>query len=281
MTFASTSLKRHVSANVIIPADMCLGPQPNLDEKFKTLYLLHGYTGDYTDWMTKSMVLETAQQCGIAVVMPSGENAFYVDIEHSGRLYSTFLAHDLVNFTRKMFPLSDRREDTLIGGLSMGGYGALYNGMKHNSVFGHILALSSALVVESAVDSTDVPNAIGANRGYYMDVFGDLSKVLESDKNIEVLAKQVLDSGAALPKLYMACGYNDMLAHSNRKLSKKLGEMGFAHTYEEGAGTHEWPFWSDFLKRGLDSLGFAPKMEVTPRSLFWADAKDSSPNPVT
>ena len=280
MNFASESLKRLVSANVIIPADMRLGPQPVMEKPFKTLYLLHGYSGDWTDWITGTTVSEIAQRNNLAVVMPSGENAFYVDIEHSGRLYSTFLAHDLVNFTRKIFPLSHKREDTIVGGLSMGGYGALYNGLKHSDVFGHVIALSSALVVESAVSSTDEPNMMGTNRGYFQDVFGDLTKVMETEKNLEVLAKQVLDKGGDLPDLYIACGYNDMLVYGNRKLSKYLGDIGFNHVYEEGAGTHDWGFWDGFLKRGIDRLKLVPEGDalVPP---FWVDAEKDSPNPVT
>ena len=279
MNFASASLKRLVSANVIIPADMRLGPQPSMEKPFKTLYLLHGYTGDWNDWITGTNIMEMAQQNNLAVVMPSGENSFYVDIEHSGRLYSTFLAHDLVDFTRKIFPLSDKREDTIVGGLSMGGYGALYNGLKHSDVFGHIIALSSALVVENAVSSTDEPNMMGTNRGYFEDVFGDLDKVMDSDKNLAVLAKQVLDRGNNTPNLYIACGYNDMLVYGNRKLSSKLNEMGYKHVYEEGAGTHDWTFWNNFLKRGLDYLNLVPdRVEIVPP--FWVDAASDSPNPV-
>ena len=279
MDFASPSLNRLVSANVIIPADMRLGPQPVIDKPFKTLYLLHGYSGDWTDWITGTTLMEMAQLNNLAVVMPSGENSFYVDIERSGRLYSTFIARDLVDFTRKIFPLSHKREDTIIGGLSMGGYGALYNGLRHNDVFGHVIALSSALVVETAVTSTDEPNMMGTNRGYFEDVFGDLGKVMESDKNLEVLAKEVKNSGSPLPDLYIACGYNDMLVYSNRKLSNYLNEIGYGHVYEEGAGTHDWVFWNSFLKRGLDRLNLAPEMEamVPP---FWVDASKDSPNPI-
>ncbi|MCL2126326.1 MAG: alpha/beta hydrolase-fold protein [Oscillospiraceae bacterium] len=279
MNFASESLKRLVSANVIIPADMRLGPQPNMDKPFKTLYLLHGYSGDWTDWLRGSEIEEFAQMNNIAVVMPSGENSFYVDIEHSGRLYSTYLARDLVNFTRKIFPLSDKREDTIIGGLSMGGYGALYNGLKHNDVFGHVIALSSALVVETAITSTDEPNMMGTNRGYFIDVFDDLDKVMESDKNLELLAQQVLESGGPIPDLYIACGYNDMLVYGNRKLSNHLKSIGFDHVYEEGAGTHDMKFWNTFIKRGLDRLNLVDNSNVMVPP-FWVDASSDSPNPV-
>ncbi|MCL2409326.1 MAG: alpha/beta hydrolase-fold protein [Oscillospiraceae bacterium] len=281
VSFGSANLKRMVNANVLIPGmDARMAGMPLREEKpYKTLYLLHGYSGDYTDWLTNTALMEMSQMNDIAIVMPSGENSFYVDIERSGRMYSEFIGRELVDFTRRVFPLSSRREDTIIGGLSMGGYGALYNGLKHHDVFAHVIALSSALIVETAPSSTYEPNMMGTHRGYFEEVFGDLDKLLESDKNLEVLAKQVLDKGGNLPDLYIACGWNDMLVYGNRKFSSYLNDIGFKHVYEEGAGTHEWAFWNNFLKRGLERLELKPKMPpMTPP--FWVDAESDSPNPV-
>ncbi|MCL2402058.1 MAG: esterase family protein [Oscillospiraceae bacterium] len=280
VSFGSSKLKRQVNANVLIPADDRMGLVPRGDKQYKTLYLLHGYSGDYTDWLTNTSLMEMAMMNDIAIVMPSGENSFYLDIERSGRMYSEFIGQELVDFTRRVFPLSRKREDTIIGGLSMGGYGALYNGLKHNDVFAHVIALSSALIVDTAPSSTYEPNMMGIHRGYFEEVFGDLDTLMESDKNLEVLAKQVLDKGKNLPDLYIACGWNDNLCYGNRKFSKYLNDIGFKHIYEEGAGTHEWPFWNNFLKRGLARLELAPKMPpMTPP--FWTDAESDSPNPVT
>ena len=278
MSYASETMRRLVSVNVIIPADARLRPQPVIDKPFKTLYLLHGYSGDWTDWLTGTSIGEIAQLNNIAIVMPSGENDFYVDNESTDRKSSTFIAHDLVNFTRKIFPLSHKREDTIIAGLSMGGYGALYNGLKHNDVFGHIIALSSAIVVEAAVSSTEEPNMMGTNRRYFQNVFGDLDKLLDTDMNLDILAKQVLDKGENIPDTYIACGYNDVLVHRNRKFSSYLNDIGFKHVYEEGAGTHDFVFWNSFLRRALDRLELAPKEEIVPP--FWVDAEKDSPNPV-
>ena len=77
--------------------------------------------------------------------MPTGENKFYCDSEISGDRYGKFIAEDLVEFTRDTLPLSRKREDTFIGGLSMGGFGSIVNGLRHPETFGCITALSSAL----------------------------------------------------------------------------------------------------------------------------------------
>ena len=280
--FISQSLKRTVSVNAFIPADPGVGAPQREEKLYKTLYLLHGYDGDHTHWMTNGRIKELSQHYELAVVMPSGENSFYVDIGRSGRLYSSFVGRELVEFTRRVFPLSRDRADTFIGGLSMGGYGALYNGLKYHDTFSHIIALSSGMLAEVAEAMSADPNRIGISRGYFEDLAGgDIRLLKESDKNLEVLAKQVLDRGGALPDLYIACGYNDVLVHSNRRFSQYLSSIGYPHVYEEGAGTHEWAFWNAFLPRGVDRLGLAPAHTPKTETMYWVDAQSDSPNPVT
>jgi S-formylglutathione hydrolase FrmB len=91
----------------------------------KTLYLLHGYSGSHTDWLHFSRIRELADKHGIAVIMPAGENRFYLDNEDTDERMGEYIGKELVDFTREMFPLSKEREETFIGGLSMGGYGAI------------------------------------------------------------------------------------------------------------------------------------------------------------
>lgn len=56
-----------------------------------------------------------------------------------------YVGEELPAFTRRLFPLSSRREDTFIAGLSMGGYGALNAGLTYPETFGKVAALSAAL----------------------------------------------------------------------------------------------------------------------------------------
>lgn len=132
MNFISQSLRRTVTVNVIIPLDK--KPLPGMpareDKPFKTLYLLHGGYGNYTDWVNGTRIQRWAEEQNLVVVMPSGDNKFYVDIPDLGDYYGKFIGEELVEFTRKMFPLSHKKEDTYIAGLSMGGYGATVNGLK-------------------------------------------------------------------------------------------------------------------------------------------------------
>lgn len=152
----STSLMRTVPFKVYLPTDnrdyqgnvVALPPYP-------TLYLLHGILGSDSDWLLHTRVAALAKQYNIAVVMPSGENRFYVDNERAHEYYGEYVGRELVEMTRSMFPLSTRREDTWIAGLSMGGFGAMRNGLKYADTFGAIGSFSGAYILEQGLNATE------------------------------------------------------------------------------------------------------------------------------
>lgn len=254
--FVSESLARTVTINVILPADkLTLPGMPKKEQKpFKTLYLLHGILGNYTDWVSGTKLQRWAEEKDLAVVMPSGDNMFYVDQEAAHNYYGEYIGRELVEITRKMFPLSHKREDTFIAGLSMGGYGAIRNGLKYHETFGYVAGLSSALIIDGLEERTNDHPMFMERRDYAETIFGDLSKVKNSDKNPEWLVKKLKEEGAELPKLYMCCGLSDSLLEPNRKLKNFFLEQGADLTYEEGPGAHEWDFWNTYIKKIIDWL---------------------------
>lgn len=263
VNFISESLMRTVTVNVLLPVDKIMLPEKQVQESapYKTLYLLHGILGNYTDWLNGTNIQRWADEKNLAVVMPSGENMFYLDQEKVHALYGEFIGKELVNMTRKMFPLSNKREDTFIAGLSMGGYGALRNGLKYHETFGYIGALSSAVVVGELENYTDDSPLFMQTKSYVESIFGDLQKVKESDKNPEWLALKLKSEGAKLPKIYMACGIDDTLIHLNRKFYNKLKSAGIDIVLEEGPGNHEWDFWNTYIKKTLDWLPLSSGLE--------------------
>ena len=272
VNFISNCLTRPVPLHVILPVDgMTLSAGKEINP-FKTLYLLHGYLGGGSDWLIGSQVDEISKQFNIAIVMPTGANDFYVDAARAGNNYSSYISCELIDFTRRLFPLSNRREDTILAGLSMGGFGTLYNCFAHSEVFGHGIALSAPMVLEKEhLDTvTDEPNFMGVTKGFYREVFsGDISTLPESTFNPRVTAKELMNSGKPIPDMYIACGWNDTLRDDNRKLTKALDEIGFPYFYEEGPGSHEWAFWTPYLRRGLEHV-LNTKGETMPNP-FWVE----------
>ena len=252
--FMSRSLGRSVPIQVVLPTDKMAGPQGQAPQgPFKTLYLLHGIFGDETDWVCGTRLQSWAQDRNLAVVMPAGENSFYVDNPRASRLSGTYIGKELVDFTRRTFPLSAKREDTFIGGLSMGGFGAIVNGLQNPETFGAVCALSSALILDSMMENKEYTDFLMTNKGYYESVFGDLDQVRGSDMDYDALAEKVAKEPVK-PRFYMACGTEDGLIGVNRAFRDHLQGLGFDVTYEEGPGVHDWYFWDKYILKAMEWL---------------------------
>lgn len=259
--FFSRCLMRQVTINAIVPVDKfsMSGQKVREDKPFKTLYLLHGIFGNHSDWISGTRITAWAQDNNLAVIMPAAENHFYVDCKASGEAYGAFIGEELIEITRALLPLSNKREDTFIAGLSMGGYGAIRNGLKYWSTFGYIAGLSSAFILESAVNSTNDTPIFHQKRSFYEAVFGDLDQLMGSDMDYKALIMDLKKQGAQIPRIYMAVGTEDFLLEQNRDYHQFLLGQGVEVTYEEGPGGHEWNFWDKYIHRVLEWLPLEDK----------------------
>ena len=228
---------------------------PYYKRKPKTIILLHGYSGDCTDWLYNSAAADFLLKYNLNVVMPSGGLDFYLDKEATGHQYCRFIGEDLVNYLRDTFHIALKKEDTLIGGLSMGGFGALHTGLMYPETFGGIMALSSALIIYGLKHmKPDMKDPVMANYAYYVNAFGDLSKAEKSDHNPEVLFKKNVKNGVKNPKIFMACGTEDFLLQPNRKMRDFLVKQKADLKYVEGPGMHNWDFWTPHAYEGIEYL---------------------------
>ncbi len=252
VTFASDALMRWTDISVILPFETAGRTDRVIPEKFPTLYLLHGYSGNHKDWPTFSNIRRYAEDYNMAVVMMNGENSFYVDNPDLGLTYGSFI-RELVDVTRKMFPLSDRREDTYIGGFSMGGFGAARNGYFYSDIFSKIISLSGAFIVDDVAAKPMGPSAGIAGPEYYKRVFGDFDQLLESDKNPIYCAKQAKERGN-LPEIFQACGTEDFVLENNRRFKNDLEQLGITVEYHEAEGNHDWKFWDHWIVNALEWL---------------------------
>lgn len=227
MEFMSNSIQHYTSMNVLLPVDQWdrteIGP-------FPTLYLLHGWGGNYSDWVCNSRIAVWAQRRGIAVVMPSGDNSFYLNYPEREEYYEKFIGEELIALTRKAFPLSDKREDTWIAGLSMGGGGAIRCGLRYGHVFSKAAGLSSGITIGESAQK----------RGHGADTVQAL--------------QDALAAGDSLPDLFMTIGTEDSLLQNNREFHEILKKQGIEHIYEEHSGGHTWEYWDGHLPEVLDWL---------------------------
>lgn len=210
--------------------------------KTRTLFLLHGYTGDAGNWVPEYI----AQKYNFAIVVPNGENAFWLDGLSSGHKFCTFVGEELVEYVRSTFGLAMGADETCIMGMSMGGFGALHTALAYPDNFGKAAAMSSALIVHGIARMKEGESNPVANYEYYRECFGDLDKVLESDNNPEVLARRLKESGNKLPEIFMSCGTEDFLLENNREFHRYLESIDVPHVYLESKGIHDMVFWDEY-----------------------------------
>jgi len=250
--FNSACLGRMISFQAILPIEEVLLHSGEKDckhiEPLKTLYLLHGITGNDMDWLVGTRIAHYAARKNLAVIMPAGENGFYTDNNSTNR-FGEYIGNELVQATRAMFHLSEKREDTFIGGLSMGGYGALRNGLKYSDTFGKIIALSSALITDDAVKSTNEPEQWHfAKREYFEMVFGNPDTIKGGDSDVKELAKKYAEN----IQMYLACGTEDVLLEKNRDYIDYLKSINANYDYIEGPGGHDWDFWDIYIEKAIE-----------------------------
>lgn len=246
VNYLSKVLFRTVPLNVILPADKIdyeSREYLKTENRFKTLYLLHGLLGNYTDWVSGTRIQRWAEEKNLAVVMPSGDNSFYFKGARPLNDYEAFIGQELIDITRKMFPLSDRREDTFIAGLSMGGYGALRNGIIFSDNYSHVAGLSSAIDLFSE-----------ESHRTELGLFDDPAAAGKTDLNPKVAFEELLIQGRKMPRFYMSCGTQDELLIDNEDFRDFLISKGADVTWDEEDAGHEWDFWDSQIKKVIDWL---------------------------
>ena len=234
--WSSQVLGKHVGTYVYIPDD---APPP-----FAVFYLLHGLSDDYTIWLRRTSIERYAAKHRLMIVMPDGFRGFYTD-NPGGPAYATYIAKELVETIERIFPARRARESRGVGGLSMGGYGALRLALGHPDVFS-VASSHSGAVLHGSRNHPRVGGALGDVE--FHRIFGETPA--GSDHDVLALAHQAQQRGI-LPQMRIDCGVEDDLIHDNRSLHAKLEAMRIPHEYAEFAGGHNWEYWDQHVQEAL------------------------------
>jgi len=114
------------------------------DERFPTVYILNGYSGNHTDYITRVKDLgKMADRFKMIFVMPDGRNSWYWDTD--SMKMESFITRDLVADTDRRFPTLARRDNRAIMGLSMGGHGAFRLATLHPDMWGSAGSMSGGM----------------------------------------------------------------------------------------------------------------------------------------
>jgi len=236
VSIASKAMGGSVKSVVILPK--AYSPT----RQYSTVYLLHGFSGNYADWITKvPAIKDYADQYNIIIICPDGGFAgWYFDSPvKKNSQYETYITQELIAWVDSHYSTIKDRSQRAILGLSMGGHGALFLAMRHQDEFGAAGSMSGA------VDITGLSGSFGID-----DLLGPYSKYPKRWESHSVLYLTHLLIKDSL-KIIIDCGSDDFLYQQNMALHKKLLYDKIPHDFITRPGAHTWDYWAESIQYEL------------------------------
>jgi S-formylglutathione hydrolase FrmB len=238
-------LGRQTTAQVLLP-ETGTGP-------FATFYLLHGLGEDSSLWLRRTRIEWYVRGLPIIVVMPDGYRSFYTK-PAVGPDFAQHIGVELPDYIERHFHARPERAARAIGGLSMGGYGALRIGLGFADRFCSVNSHSGA-VGWGDFDFKLGPAAPASLAGRGPEFLRELVGIFGedprgTDHDLGVLARRAQAAGN-LPGLLLDCGTEDFLIEDNRAFHADLVRASVPHRYHEFPGAHTWDYWDTHIRNAL------------------------------
>ncbi len=261
LQFKSEILDTVVNYSIYLPANY-----DKANKEYPVLYLLHGFTDDETIWYRWGWVDQAADQGIILgevkemiIVMPDAGLKWYLNQPKGDFNYEDMFIKELIPFIEKTYRVKSEKKYRSIGGLSMGGYGALGYSMRHPELFATCIAYSAGLfpndeLVSYSQDSYDT---------YFSPIYGKGLKGKErlskhwNENNPLYLAKEISVEKLRSVNWYITCGDDDDLLYGNSLLHKIFFERNISHEYRVYDGRHNWDYWRTHIGEGLRFISAA------------------------
>lgn len=228
----SPSMKKNIKAVIVKPDGY------NTAEKYAVVYLLHGYSGNYADWIKKApVIMQYVDAYKLLIVCPDGNfGSWYIDSpEDSSWKYETYVSTELVNWIDTHFSTITNRSGRGITGLSMGGHGGLYLAFRHQDVFGAAGSMSGGVDITPFPKNWDLAKRLGtyaANPERWRD-------------NSVINLTHLLTANSLA--IIFDCGTDDFFYNANVTLHEKLVYSNIPHDFVSRPGNHNWDYWTNAI----------------------------------
>ena len=252
LNFFSRCLNFRTEVKVVLPEypgqrDFSIARKEAFDASltFPAVYLLHGYTGDYSDWMSMIPMERYAEKYGLAIVMPHGYNSWYCNLQNGPQVES-YIAEELPAVMEAVLPISERAEQRFIAGLSMGGSGAVQIGLAYPARY---RAMASA----SAVFSCDLlAQQYDEDLPEQKEMLARMRFAYRERPDALAMYHASLASGKSMPEHLCLYGTEDeMYPYQYRAFQAFVQESKAPVRMECRAGKHDFEFWDSAVQRML------------------------------
>ncbi len=273
-------------------------------QRYPVLVYLHGITGNERNWVDAGhidRVLDSLVGAGkpeAIVVMPDGDDGWYTTWNSLADMaacradsvrkepaatfcvpwqhYDDYIAHDIVAHVDKKYRTIRDSKHRGIGGLSMGGYGAISIALSYPHVFGAAASHSGVLSPRFAgpipfaaparyAETTAQLQALPYNMWKWLAIPFGRDTIGWVARDPAHMAQRVLTnavkSGLSMPRLHIDCGASDVYVNQNRDLHAALQRLGVTHEYAESPGAHTWAYWTTHVGDGIAFMlaGMGPR----------------------
>lgn len=282
-SFYSPSIELQLKYTAVLPADY----YRQNSKPYPVVYLLHGHTGNYTSWITYARLpVSLATQYNCIIILPDGGNSWYVNwsgqTDGKPHLWEDMLVKDLIPEVDKKYRTIDNKTSRAIGGLSMGGFGALAIGFKNHSLFGFVFSSAGAInfcrnikneMKRDTVDwnspqlwsdgdkKIDVQNFSTQKQRTPQGLVFKTST--DADAYDPYLLLDKMDT-ASLPFIHIDCGSKDDLLKDALQFVEKLSGKTKRYSFLTMPGEHEVPYWGKSIVHTflvMQQQGFFPKQQ--------------------
>jgi putative tributyrin esterase len=233
--------------------------------RYPVLYLLHGHDADITDWARGTNLSEYARQHQLIIVTPDASRSWYVNsVSDPKAHFEDFMMKDVIDYIDKNFRTIPEPFARAIGGVSMGGYGAMFLGLKHHDQFAAIGSFSGALNYGHIPAAPAPPNLTEEdkkNRQEYVTRMGMPGSKEQKERDPFELIQNI--PVEEVPMLFIVCGGEDGNIENTHQFLQALAKRHIAYEYREiSPREHEWRIWNEEIPVFLDKLdrldGFQP-----------------------
>lgn len=229
----SPSMKKDIKAVVVLPDSY------QQSKKYPVIYLLHGYSGDYSNYIKYiPWIKNYADSLALIFVCPDGNyGSWYFDspVDSQWR-YETYVSDELIKWIDQRYSTLRDRKGRAITGLSMGGHGAFYLAFRHQDIFGAAGSMSGGVDFRPFPLNWDLSKRLGDY---------DTHKSNWEDNTVINLVYLLKPKGLAL---IFDCGTEDFFYRVNVNLHEKLLERNIPHDFISRQGGHTWEYWNNSLK---------------------------------
>ncbi len=235
----SQAMGRTIKNVVVVPNEYFYNRIAD-EVRYPVLYLLHGAYGCYSDWSKKADLHRLANEYGVIIVCPDGQDSWYFDSPVDPKMqFETYVSKELVNYIDSHYRTHANRFMRAITGLSMGGHGALFLAFRHPDVFWSCGSMSGNMDITQYPDSWHIKDRLGN--------YEDNKRIWQQHAVCNLVDQVKACTLEPAQNILIDDGLNDIFIKNNIALHEQLVELGINHDFTVRPGRHSWDYWVNSL----------------------------------